>query len=141
MRKREVIVQRPSRMDILTMLRSESGCKQLQVEIKNYLNDNPWMPIKPLLDALEEDSILIPIFSTIYTQKEGNLLITLLFNVLSFSFRLLVQQLVQSSLRFWNSSSRKRTKYAYFPQWTFHLCTRWLLGTSSSASTRFSSSS
>ena len=82
MRKREVTVQRPTRMNILTMLRSESGCKQLQLEIKNYLNDNPWMPIKPMVDALEEDCILIPVFATIYTQKEG---------ILSYSFRITKQ--------------------------------------------------
>ena len=73
MRKREITVQRPARMSILTMLRSESGCKQLQTEIKNHIIENPWMPIQPMVEALEEDRILIPLFSTIYTQKEGKL--------------------------------------------------------------------
>ena len=71
MRRREITVQRPTRMSVLTMLRSESGCRQFQFELKNYLRDNPWMPIQSLVTALEDDIILVPLFTTIYTQKDG----------------------------------------------------------------------
>lgn len=71
MRRREVTVQTPTRMSVLTMLRSESGCRQFQREIKKYLQDNPWMPIQSAVLALEDDVILVPLFTTIYTLKDG----------------------------------------------------------------------
>ena len=73
MRRRQVNIQAPERMNVLTMLRSEQGCRQFQAEMKNYIKDHPWVPIKPLVDAIENDTILVPVFSTIYTMKESEL--------------------------------------------------------------------
>ena len=55
--------------DILTLLNSKMGCDQLQREIMDFINNNKWFAIGHALDALEEDILLLSIFSTIYTAK------------------------------------------------------------------------
>ena len=87
MRRRQVNVQTPERMNVLTMLRSESGCRQFQTELKNHINDNPWIPIKPMVDGLESDVILVPLFSTIYTMKESEFLASPPYYCYNYSFR------------------------------------------------------
>ena len=58
-----------SRMDIMQMLNSKTGCDQLQLEVMKFIRGNHWFNIGAALQALEEDTLLICIFSTIYTAK------------------------------------------------------------------------
>ena len=56
-------------LDILHLLNSKMGCDQLQVEIMKFIRKNKWFAIEQALEALEEDVLLICVFSTIYTAK------------------------------------------------------------------------
>ena len=60
-------------MDILTMLNSKTGCDQLQKEIMEHISNNQWFAIEDALAALEDNVLLISIFSTIYSaEQNGN---------------------------------------------------------------------
>ena len=55
--------------DILTMLNSRMGCDQLQKELMKFIKANKWFAIEHALEALEDDLLLINVFSTVYTAK------------------------------------------------------------------------
>ena len=55
--------------DILTLLNSKMGCDQLQREVMRFIKDNKWFAIEQALEALEEDVLLINVFSAGYTAK------------------------------------------------------------------------
>ena len=55
--------------DILTLLNSKMGCDQLQREIMRFINDNKWFAIEQALEALEEDVLLLNVFSAGYTAR------------------------------------------------------------------------
>ena len=58
-------------MDILTMLNSKTGCDQLQREIMGHISENQWFAIDDALAALEDDILLISLYSTIYSAKQN----------------------------------------------------------------------
>ena len=58
-----------SRPNILALLDTDRGCLQIQQMVALYLESTPWAPIDQMNDALENDLLLIPLFSTIYSAK------------------------------------------------------------------------
>ena len=67
--------------DILTLLNSKQGCEQLFKEIIKFIESNKgWFAIEQALEALEEDVLLINVFSTVYTAKpDGRFLKSVVF--------------------------------------------------------------
>ena len=53
--------------NILSLLDTERGCDQIQHMVALFLEGTPWAPITQMEEALEEDILVIPLFSTIYT--------------------------------------------------------------------------
>lgn len=56
-------------VNVVELLNSKMGCDQLQTDIMKFIKNNRWFNIGEALDALEEDTLLIAIFSTIYSAK------------------------------------------------------------------------
>ena len=62
-----------SERDILHLLTTHTGCRQLVSSIVEYLKRNRWLAVEHATEALDEDTLLIPIFSTVYKAKpNGN---------------------------------------------------------------------
>ena len=56
-------------MNVIELLNSKMGCDQLQKEVMDYIKNNRWFNVGEALDALEDDTLLISVFSTIYSAQ------------------------------------------------------------------------